>query len=158
MDYTVAETDYVAKRNAYRSQTGRCRKGIGMAIAHRGCGFGAESPDATGTLIIINEDGSVTVNCSLTENGQGMRTAYCMITAEALGVPYASVRFYGGDTQTIPDGGITAASRGTVAGAQSARVAAEELSQRLRLEKGVQTAADLVEKEIAQWKREDAQA
>ena len=34
----------------------------------------------------------------------------------------------------------------------------EELSQRLRLEKGVQTAADLVEKEIAQWKQEDAKA
>ena len=43
-------------------------------------------------------------------------------------------------------------------GRGSYRVAAEELSQRLRLEKGVQTAADLVEKEIAQWKREDAQA
>lgn len=129
MDHTVVQTDYLAKREAYRSQSGRYRKGIGMALAHRGCGFGAESPDATGTLIIINEDGSVTVNCALTENGQGMRTAYCMITAEALGVPYDTVRFYGGDTQTIPDGGITAASRGTVAGAQSARVAAQELNR-----------------------------
>ena len=43
-------------------------------------------------------------------------------------------------------------------GRGSYRVAAEELSQRLRLEKGVQTAADLVEKEIAQWRQEDAQA
>ena len=129
MDYSVEQTDYLVKRKSYEGQNGRFRKGIGMAIAHRGCGFGAESPDATGTLIIVNEDGSVTVNCSLTENGQGMRTAYCMITAEALGVPYEFVRFYGGDTQTIPDGGITAASRGTVAGAQSARIAAQELNR-----------------------------
>lgn len=129
MDYTVEQTDYLRKRKEYAAQTGRMRRGIGMAIAHRGCGFGAESPDATGTMIIINEDGSVTVNCALTENGQGLRTAYCMIAAEALGVPYEWVRFYGGDTQTIPDGGITAASRGTMAGARSTKQAGQELNR-----------------------------
>ena len=114
------------------------RKGIGMAISHRGCGFGAESPDATGTFIVADEDGSVTVNCSLTENGQGLRTLFTMITAETLGVPYDWVSFYGGDTQTIPDGGITAASRGTTAGSRSAKEAAHELNRIMR-----QNAVDL---------------
>lgn len=132
MDLAVEQTGYAQKRRTYTGQTGRLRKGIGMAIAHRGCGFGAESPDATGTMLILNEDGTATVNCALTENGQGMRTAYCMIAAEALGVPYDAVRFYGGDTQTIPDGGITAASRGTAAGAQSVRKAGEALNAVMR--------------------------
>lgn len=81
-------------------------------------------------MLILNEDGTATVNCALTENGQGMRTAYCMIAAEALGVPYDAVRFYGGDTQAIPDGGITAASRRHRRRAQSVRKAGEELERR----------------------------
>lgn len=132
MDAMAEQTDYARKREAYQHQTGRKRKGIGMAIAHRGCGFGAESPDAAGTMVIANEDGSVTVNCALTENGQGLRTTYCMIVAEALGVPYEQVFFYGGDTQSIPDSGITAASRGTTAGGLSAKKAAEQLNEIMR--------------------------
>lgn len=132
MDLTVEQTDYLRKREAYKKQKGRYRKGIGMAISHRGCGFGAESPDAAGTMIIANEDGTVTINNPLTENGQGMRTAFTMIAAEALGIPYENVYFYGGDTQSIPDGSITAASRGTTAGSRSVRLAAEELNLIMR--------------------------
>ena len=139
MEETLALTDYEAKRRRYEaegspttSHPSYLSKGIGLAISHRGCGFGAESPDATGTFVIANEDGSVTVNCPLTENGQGLRTLFTMVTAEALGLPYEQVFFYGGDTQSIPDGGITAASRGTTAGSRSAKKAAEELNLIMR--------------------------
>ena len=107
----------------------RYRKGIGMAISHRGCGYGAESPDASGASIIINEDGSVLVDSGLAENGQGLSTVYIMIAAEALGVPVECVRFAGGNSQSACDSGLTAASRGTAAGAQSVRMAGETLNR-----------------------------
>lgn len=133
IDDIIVQTDYTDKRQSYKEQKNTdIRKGIGMAIAHRSCGFGAEAPDASGALITINEDGSVIINSGLAENGQGLKSAYCMIAAEALGVPYESVRFNSGDTHSICDGGMTVASRGTVMGAQSVRKSAEKLNLIMR--------------------------
>jgi len=122
LDYTVEQTDYRRKHTEYKKNTsGRFRKGIGLSIAYRGCGFGAESPDASGCMMIVNADGSVSINSGLAENGQGLRTVYAQIAAEALGVNYEDISFYGTDTHSIPDCGMTVASRGTVMGAQSVR-------------------------------------
>lgn len=130
MNYTLEQSDFVRKREEYRNQPAAVkRKGIGMAICYRGCGLGAESPDAAGAMIIANEDGSVTINSGLAENGQGLKTAYAQIAAEALGIPVEYIQFYGTDTHSIPDGGMTVASRGTVMGAQSVRKAAARLKE-----------------------------
>ena len=133
MDYTAAQTDYQRKHEEYRHQTGkRKRKGIGIAIAHRGCGLGAESPDASGAMAIANEDGTVLINTGLAENGQGLKTAFSQIAAEAIGIPYEAIRFYGTDTQAIADSGMTVASRGTVMGAQSTRKVGFKLNEIMR--------------------------
>ncbi len=130
MDYTVEQTDYKRKHKENLSQTSTTkRRGIGLAICHRGSGLGAESPDASGCMMIINEDGSVTINSGLAENGQGLKTAYAQIAAESLGVPYETIEFYGTDTYSIPDCGMTVASRGTVMGAQSVRKTGEKLKK-----------------------------
>ena len=125
----VEKTDYRKKRESYKNQNGRIRKGIGIAINHRGCGLGAESPDASGCMLIINSDGSVTINSGLAENGQGLKTAYAQIAAESLGVKYETVQFYGTDTHMIPDCGLTVASRGTFMGAQPVKRAGDKLKQ-----------------------------
>ncbi len=132
MEFTLKETDYERKHEEYKHAAGAKRRGIGMAIAHRGCGFGAESPDASGAMIICNEDGSVLLSSGLAENGQGLKTAYSQIAAEALGVPYETVQFYGTDTHGIPDCGMTVASRGTVMGAQSVKKTALKLNGIMR--------------------------
>lgn len=130
LDDTVKQTDYIRKHADYKGQTSAIkRRGIGLAICYRGSGLGAESPDAAGCMMIVNEDGSVTINSGLVENGQGLKTAYAQIAAESLGVPYESIQFYGTDTHSIPDCGMTVASRCTVMGAQSVRKAGEELKQ-----------------------------
>ncbi len=130
MDNTVAETDYVRKHALYKKQTDPYRrKGIGMIICYRGCGLGAESPDASGCMMIANEDGSVSITSGLAENGQGLKTAYAQIAAEALGVHYEDVQFPQLDSFAIADSGMTVASRGTVMGAQSVRRAGEKLKQ-----------------------------
>ncbi|MEF9946448.1 MAG: xanthine dehydrogenase family protein molybdopterin-binding subunit [Lachnospiraceae bacterium] len=130
LDYTVAQTDYKEKHNRYKNQTTTTkRKGIGLAICYRGSGFGAESPDASGCMMIINEDGSITINSGLAENGQGLKTAYAQIAAESLGVKFENIQFYGTDTHSIPDCGMTVASRGTVMGAQSVKKTGLKLKQ-----------------------------
>lgn len=130
MDETVEETDYVRKHTEYKNQTDTYkRKGIGLAICYRGCGLGAESPDASGCMMIANEDGSVSITSGLAENGQGLKTAYAQIAAESLGVRYEDVQFPQIDSYAIADSGMTVASRGTVMGAQSVRKAGEKLKK-----------------------------
>ncbi len=136
IDFTVANTDYKKKRALYKTlhqqqPNSAKRKGIGLALCYRGCGLGAESPDASGCMITVQEDGSVLMNSGLAENGQGLKTAYAQIAAESLGVTYESVRFYGTDTHSIPDCGMTVASRGTVMGAQPVQRAGKQLKAML---------------------------
>ena len=150
MDHTVAETDYLNKKAEYARDKGDIRRGIGLAICYRGCGLGAEAPDASGAMVIANEDGSVLINSGLAENGQGLKTAYAQVAAEALGLPYESIRFYGTDTHSVADSGMTVASRGTVMGAQSMLKAAGELRRIMivnALELGVFDPAKIVEAE-----------
>lgn len=128
LDYLFQKTDFEKKRAAYQNQQGSFRrKGIGMSMFYRGCGLGAESPDASAGFVCVHDDGSVMINGGITENGQGMKTSFTQIVAETLNVPTEIVHFIGVDTHTIPDSGITAASRSTVMGAQSVKLAAEEL-------------------------------
>ena len=128
MDHTVKDTDYVRKHKEYREQKDqRKRRGIGLSVFYRGAGLGAESPDASGCMMTCNEDGTVIINSGLAENGQGLKTAYAQIAAEALGVRFEDVKFYGTDTHSVPDSGITAASRGAVMGAQSVKKTGEKL-------------------------------
>ena len=130
MDETVEKTDYVRKHEQYKQQgETEKKKGIGLAICYRGCGLGAESPDASGCMMIANEDGSVSINSGLAENGQGLKTAYAQIAAEALGVRYEDIQFPQLDSQAIADSGMSVASRGTVLGAQSVRKAGEKLKK-----------------------------
>ena len=141
MDYTLEQTHYVEKRDAYKKQTSKKkRRGIGFSTCYRGCGLGAESPDASACLMIVNGDGSVSINSGLAENGQGLRTAFSQIAAEALGCNYEDVVFYGTDTHAIADSGMTVASRGTVMGAQSVRKAGMQMHD-IMLENCVATRA-----------------
>ncbi len=151
IDAVTEKTDYIAKRDAYAKQTGDVRKGIGLAIFYRGCGLGAETPDASAGFVSIHDDGTVMVKTGLTDIGQGLRTAYSQIVAEALGVP-VDVVFVAEhvDTHQIPDSNITAASRGTVMGAQSVKKAALELKEILK-----ETAAMMFEAGVEDIELED---
>lgn len=127
LDHLLEKTGFDSKRTEYRDQEEPVRRGIGLAMFYRGCGLGAESPDASAGFVCVHDDGSVMINGGITENGQGMKTSFTQIVAETLSVPPEIIHFIGVDTHTIPDSGITAASRSTVMGAQSVKAAAEEL-------------------------------
>ncbi|HHY38927.1 MAG TPA: xanthine dehydrogenase family protein [Clostridia bacterium] len=136
------ETDFFAVRERYRKEReeaaqstgapeGRLRKGIGLAASFRGCGLGAESPDATGAFVAVMDDGSVLIRSGLTDNGQGLSTAHAQIVAEELGVKIEDIVYQRVDTSSIPDGGMTVASRGTFTGGRAMLGAAREVKKAL---------------------------
>jgi len=134
IDHMVKRTEYFRKKKEYAGTHGseEKRKGIALVTCYRGCGYGAETPDAGAALVTAIEDGTVLINSGLAENGQGLKTAYTQIAAEGIGCTPEVINFVGVDTHSIPDSGMTVASRGTVMGAQSMRKAAIELGDMLR--------------------------
>jgi len=134
LDHMVKVTEYHAKKEAYEKthKSREKRKGIALVTCMRGCGYGAETPDASAATCTALEDGTILINSGLAENGQGLKTAYAQIAAEGIGCTPDRINFYGVDTHAIPDSGMTVASRGTVMGAQSMRKAGIELGIMLK--------------------------
>jgi len=131
VDTLLEESDFFRKREEYKNQPGVKKKGIGLSIFYRGCGLGAESADASGCIVSTHDDGTVMINSGLIEHGQGLKTCFTQIVAETLSIPPEKINFIGVDTNTISDGGITAASRSTAIGSISMKKAAEELKSHL---------------------------
>jgi xanthine dehydrogenase YagR molybdenum-binding subunit len=71
-------------------------QGVGMASQLWSGGGG---PPAH-AIVRLNADGTVEVMCGTQDIGTGTKTALSQIAAEELGVPFESVRFRLGDTQT----------------------------------------------------------
>ena len=63
--------------------------------------------------IHIGKDGAITVMTGKVEGGQGARTELTQAAAEELGLPPDRVRLVMGDTDLVPDDGITAGSGST---------------------------------------------
>ncbi len=142
---------YEEKYREYsKPQRGDKRRGIGMAISFRGCSLGAEAVDGAGTVLSIQKDGSVYLYSGLAENGQGLKTAFCQIAAEELGIEMKHITFLEANTLISPDSGSTVASRSTLVGGNSVMRAAESakraLSRFLAKEFGLPS-SDLVFKE-----------
>lgn len=127
-------SEFEAKRKHYEQlnrQGGVYRYGIGLALSYRGCSIGAEGVDTSTALIQVNEDGSVNIATSVSENGQGLQTTMSLIAAEAFGISLAEIRFSEPPTSVIGDGGSTAATRGTLVGGGAILDAAEKIKQRI---------------------------
>ncbi len=146
----VAEqTEFVKRKEEFsRINEGPIKHGIGMALAMRGAGLGGEGLDATGANVMIQRDGSVVVRTGLTENGQGLKTAHSQIVAEALGISLERIIYPNVDTMTVPDGGPTVASRGTMIGGRALLKACEEIKQNLFKVAGEMLDCSSVELEI----------
>ncbi|KFK95511.1 MULTISPECIES: molybdopterin cofactor-binding domain-containing protein [unclassified Serratia (in: enterobacteria)] len=130
----TASAEFMAKRQHYHElnqQGGVNRYGIGLALSYRGCSIGAEGVDTSTALIQVNEDGSVNISTSVSENGQGLQTTMSLIAAQAFGITLADIHFSEPPTSVIGDGGSTAATRGTMVGGGAILDAAEKIKQRI---------------------------
>lgn len=101
--------------------------GIGFACSYRGCSLGAEGNDFCSAIVNIQPDGSTLLEVGVSENGQGLKTAMVHILAAELGIAEERIRFIDTDTSSIPDGGPTVASRGTIVGGRAIIDAADRI-------------------------------
>jgi carbon-monoxide dehydrogenase large subunit len=88
----------------------------------------------------VTEDGKAVVRTGTSPHGQGHATAWAMLASEQLGIPIDDIEVRYGDTDEVPSGGGTMASRSLQAGG----LAVHEAAQRV-VEMGRQLAAELLE-------------
>lgn len=135
MEDIIKDTDYCKKEQEYKNQTGIWKKGISLVTSYRGAALGGEGVDSSGAMLTALPDGSFILNAALMEIGQGLKTVYAQIAAEAAGIAFEDIMVESVDTNSIPDSGLTVASRGTAQGGQSVRLAGEKMKEML-LESG----------------------
>ena len=88
---------------------------------------GAKIASQDGCAIRLDPTGGVTCLTGVTEQGQGTETVIAQVAATAIGVPMEKVRVITGDTDVVPYGGGTWASRGAGIGGEAALHAGREL-------------------------------
>ena len=121
MDYPALR----AEQAALRAQG--IHRGIGFAtlieLTNPGAAFygvgGARISAQDGATIRLEPGGGVMVSVSVGEQGQGSEAIFAQIAADAVGVPMSAVRLLTGDTDAVPYGGGTWASRGAGIGGEA---------------------------------------
>jgi aerobic carbon-monoxide dehydrogenase large subunit len=90
--------------------------------------------------LVVNGDGTATVYTGSSAHGQGHHTAWAMLVEAELGIPMARVTVIHGDTDLIPQGVGTYASRSLQLGGVALQKAAVDVKDQAR-----RVAADLME-------------
>jgi aerobic carbon-monoxide dehydrogenase large subunit len=141
LDKVLAAANYHALRQeqALLRQSGRVRQlGIGVSTyveitaADAGAGETAK--------LEVSGDGSATVYTGSSAHGQGHHTAWAMLVQDELGIPMDNVTVVHGDTDLIPVGVGTYASRSLQLGGSAVHKAAIEVKDEARRQ-----AADMLE-------------
>jgi putative selenate reductase molybdopterin-binding subunit len=121
-------TEFKEKRELYKNQDGRYRKGIGMAVVIHGSGIA--NLDMGAATIKMNDDGSFNLLIGATDLGTGSDTILGQIAAEVLGVPLDDIIVYSSDTDFTPfDKGAYASSTTYVSGGAVKKAALEVRKQ-----------------------------
>lgn len=116
------------------------QRGIGIAAFIKGTAPGPSGYYGAGGAPIATQDactvklepsGGVLCMVGVTDQGQGVDTVMGQITAATLGVPIESVRVIEGDTDAVPYGGGTYASRATAIGGEATYQAAQKLREEI---------------------------
>lgn len=121
------------RKQSKKPQTGRFRRGLGVAVA--GQGSGIPGIDMGAAFIKMNEDGSFNLQVGATDLGTGSDTALAQIAAEVLNVTVEKILVYSSDTDMTPfDTGAYASSTTYISG--SAVKKAAENCKAMILEQG----------------------
>lgn len=136
LDTIVRMMDYDALRGEQARLRGRgVYRGIGFAsfvevtnpsAAFYGVG-GARISSQDGATVRLDAAGAVFVHSGVTEQGQGTEAVLAQCVATSLGVPIERVRVVTGDTDNVPHGGGTWASRAAGIGGEAAWQAGKAL-------------------------------
>ena len=113
------------------------RRGRGLSLVFHGSGFtGSGEKKLQGTIgFEALADGTFRILTASTEIGQGTKTIFCQLAADALGVGLEMVTLAPQDTSLVPDSGPTVASRTAMIVGRLVQEAATEIKERLKREK-----------------------
>jgi putative selenate reductase molybdopterin-binding subunit len=126
-----ALSNWDALRSA--EQSGRFRRGVGVAVA--GQGSGIPGIDMGAAFIKMNEDASFNLQIGATDLGTGSDTALAQIAAEVLNVSVDKIIVYSSDTDMTPfDTGAYASSTTYISGTAVKKAA--EACKAMILEQG----------------------
>jgi carbon-monoxide dehydrogenase large subunit len=109
--------------------------GVGVATTIEVSGQGGEF----GSVEVL-PDGRIIARTGSSSHGQGHETSFAQVVADALGVPFDTIRVLHGDTNETPMGGGTGGSRSLVAGGGALKASSEGVTQ-----KALQLAAGMLE-------------
>jgi len=120
-----------------RSDGRTVKRGRGLSLVFHGSGFtGSGEKKLQGTIgFEALADGTFRILTASTEIGQGTKTIFCQLAADALGVGLDNVILAPQDTSLVPDSGPTVASRTAMIVGRLVQDAAAEIRERLKREK-----------------------
>ena len=120
------------KRREYANQTGPVRRGVGMSIFMYKVGVYPISLETSSARMILNQDGSIQVELSATEIGQGADTVFSQMASETTGITMDNVYIVSTqDTDVAPfDTGAYASRQSFVTG-KAVKKCALELRARI---------------------------
>jgi carbon-monoxide dehydrogenase large subunit len=124
---------YAARKSATEKK-GRLR-GRGMISYIEDCGVFNDRMD-----VRFDPSGMLTIVAGTFSHGQGHATTYAQMASEWLGVPFENIRFVQGDTDQVPFGRGTYASRSVMLGGSALKLAADAV-----IEKAKPMAAQMLE-------------
>jgi len=116
----LADWDGFAARKRERMARGEL-SGIGMAYYVEKAG----GPPMETARVDVLPDDTIRVFMGNQSNGMGHETVYAQIIADALGVPFEAIRVTSGDTNELPDGGLSGGSGSGLMGSGAANLAAQ---------------------------------
>jgi xanthine dehydrogenase molybdenum-binding subunit len=124
--------DFRRKHEAYKTQTGDIRKGVGMAIFSYKTGVYPISLETATVRITLNQDGSIQVVLGATEIGQGADTVFSQMAAEIVGVSMDKVHLVSTqDTDLTPYDSGAYASRQSYVSGHAVKKAAIKIKQEI---------------------------
>ncbi len=125
--------DYERKKAEFANDKGPIRRGIGCASFWYNTAVWPIALETSSNRMLLNLDGTVTMQCGETEIGQGADTAFAQMAAEAIGLKsYKDVRVVScQDTDVTPTGLGAYASRQTYVAGFSIRQTAEILKKKI---------------------------
>lgn len=134
-DELCAQAAYHTRRadiEAWNANSRFSKRGIGYQCVKFGISFTKALLNQAGALVQIYTDGSVQLNHSGTEMGQGLHTKMMAVCAHTLGISMERVRVMHTSTEKVPNTSPTAASSGSDLNGQAVRIACATLIDRLR--------------------------
>ncbi len=120
-----------------RSDGRTVKRGRGLSLVFHGSGFtGSGEKKLQGTIgFEALANGTFRILTASTEIGQGTKTIFCQLAADALGVGLDMITLAPQDTSLVPDSGPTVASRTAMIVGRLVQEAAAEIKERLKREK-----------------------